>query len=126
MKTNKQAQELTCQLDTAASCNVLARRDYEKLGKPKLDSSSTTLTMYDGRERKSLEVCQLVIDDCEGKSWRLKFEVLETDKLTLLSFLKLQLLSYERESVSVVEATNTRAAAGRLSRCLQWSGNPTW
>ena len=107
VKTNKQAQELTCQLDTAASCNVLARRDYEKLGKPKLDSSSTTLTMYDGRERKSLGVCQLVIDDCDGKSRRLKFEVLETEKLTLLSLetcLKLRLLSYERESVSVVEA----------------------
>jgi len=27
VNTNKQARELTCQIDTAASCNVLARRD---------------------------------------------------------------------------------------------------
>ena len=39
VKTNKQARELICQLDTAASCNVLARRDYEKLDKPKLHNT---------------------------------------------------------------------------------------
>jgi len=106
VKTNKQARELTCQLDSATSCNVLARRDYEKLDKPKLHNSNTTLTMYDGRQRKSLGVCQLEIEDRLGKSRSLKFEELETEKLTLLSLetcLKLNLLSYERESVSVVE-----------------------
>ena len=62
--------------------------------------------MYDGRDRKSLGVCQLHIEDREGKSRSLKFELLETEKLTLLSLetcLKLNLLSYERESISVVE-----------------------
>ncbi|KAL5510796.1 hypothetical protein EMCRGX_G006398 [Ephydatia muelleri] len=40
--------KLVCQLDSAASCNVLAYRDYQNLGKPRLERSCTTLTMYDG------------------------------------------------------------------------------
>ena len=45
-----------CQLDTAATCNVLSWRDYVVLGKPALENSGTTLVivMYDGSVRKSL------------------------------------------------------------------------
>ena len=37
--------ELRCQLDTAASCNVLSVSDYEKLGSPTMMPSSRTLTI---------------------------------------------------------------------------------
>lgn len=38
---------LQCQLDTAASCNVLSLKDHRKLGEPPQEKSVTTLTMYD-------------------------------------------------------------------------------
>ncbi|KAL5515944.1 hypothetical protein EMCRGX_G001194 [Ephydatia muelleri] len=40
--------EIDCQLDTAASCNVLTVADYRKLGCEPVDPSGTNLTMYDG------------------------------------------------------------------------------
>eukprot|EP00731_Ephydatia_muelleri_P034422 Em0059g7a len=45
---------IVCQLDTAASCNVLAASDYRRLGSPGLGKSQTTLTMYDGTVRRSM------------------------------------------------------------------------
>lgn len=38
--------ELTFQLDTAASCNVLSLPDYVQLGSPKLRDSGILLSMY--------------------------------------------------------------------------------
>ena len=36
-----------CQMDTAATCNVLSWRDYVVLGKPALENSVTTVVIYD-------------------------------------------------------------------------------
>ena len=99
--------ELECQLDTAASCNVMAYQDYIKLGKPSMEKSKSLLTMYDGRDRKSLGSCRLEMVDKEGQVQTLRFEVLETKQKTLLSLdtcLSLNLISYERESVCVVDS----------------------
>lgn len=71
-------QMIECQLDTAASCNVMSVRDYEKLGKPRLGISRTTLNMYDGTARKSLGVVRVDVSDRDGKPTLLEFELLET------------------------------------------------
>jgi hypothetical protein len=106
LREDQNIKALTCQIDTAASCNVMAYRDYQKLGRPELKQSNTVLTMYDGRGKKSLGTCSLEVVSKEGQEVRLKFEVLDTNKLTLLSLdtsLKLRLISYEAEEVCVVD-----------------------
>ena len=93
---------LVCKLDTAASCNVLAWRDYVKLRKPKLLGSTTRLTMYDGIVKSSLGQCRLSVKNQENKIVELEFELLKTQQHSLLSLdtcLELQLLTYETVSL---------------------------
>ena len=100
--------EIDCQLDTAASCNVLTMADYEKLGCPPVETSGTNLTMYDGSVKKSLGRYRTQVLNRQGRPTDLAFELLETKHHTLLSLdscLGLQLLSYESESVCLAEAS---------------------
>ena len=100
--------EIDCQLDTAASCNVLTVADYRKLGCPPVDPSGTNLTMYDGSVKKSLGRYRTLVVNQLGRQTELVFELLETKHHTLLSLdscLGLQLLSYESESVCLAEAS---------------------
>ena len=94
-QVKKGTKQVICQLDTAASCNVMTRMDYEKLGKPKLKKSRTRLIMYDGSINESLGQC------------RVSFQVMDSKQHTLLSLdtcINLQLLSFETESICVAEA----------------------
>ena len=72
--------ELRCQLDTAASCNVLSVSDSETLGSPTMMPSSTTLTMYDGSKVQSKGRCHLNLRE-SGQVQTLMFEVVETKTL---------------------------------------------
>ena len=104
---NGQKKTMECQLDTAASCNVMSCQDFKKLGCPCLRESHTKLTMYDGTVKSSLGKCQLQVNNRQGQDRRLIFEVLETKHCSLLSLdscLELHLLSYEEESVCLAEA----------------------
>ena len=95
-QVNGRTQTIVCQLDTAASCNVLARSDYRKLGNLPVQESGTTLTMYDGSVRKSLGRCRVQVHNRQEEVTWLEFEILETKHHTLLSLdtcLGLQLLS---------------------------------
>ena len=97
--------KLLCQLDSAASCNVLSYQDYCTIGQPKLDRSQTILTMYDGSVKKSVGRCALWVKVTQGLK-RLQFEVLNTKHHSLLSLdtcLALGLLQYNSEEVSVVQ-----------------------
>ena len=99
-------QTLECQLDTAASCNVIALRDFQTLGWPPLQKSNSKLTMYDGTVKHALGKCGLQLTNRQGLI-SLTFEALETKHHTLLSLdscLELCLLSYEVESVCLAEA----------------------
>ena len=99
--------QVVCQLDTAASCNVMTRMDYEKLGKPKLKKSHTRLIMYDGSINESLGQCRVLVINRDGKWTELSFEVMDSKQHTLLSLdtcINLQLLSFETESICVAEA----------------------
>ena len=96
VKEREREFKLVCQLDSAASCNVLAYRDY------RLERSCTTLTMYDGSVRRSMGSCLLTVRDKEGLLRRLYFEVLDTKQHSLLSLdscLNLHLLQYNVEDV---------------------------
>ena len=101
--------ELTFQLDTPASCNVLSLPDYVQLGSPKLRDSEILLSMYDGSVKRSLGQCLVVVKDREGKSRQLVFEVLKTRHHTLLSldtYLQLELISYRSERVNLVSSNS--------------------
>eukprot|EP00731_Ephydatia_muelleri_P030026 Em0021g549a len=103
----KKIQVITCQLDTAASCNVMSLTDYQLLGNLPRKQSKTTLTMYDGSVSRSLGKCMACVQNRQGKLTELEFEILETKHHTLLSLdtcLNLQLLSYEAECVCLAEA----------------------
>ena len=107
-RVNGRTQTIVCQLDTAASCNVLARSDYRKLGNL---PSGTTLTMYDGSVQKSLGRCRVQVHNQQEEVTWLEFEILDTKHHTLLSLdtcLGLQLLSYDAESVCMTEATHSQ------------------
>ena len=89
------SKQITCQLDTAATCNVLSVKDYHTLGDPPLKPSHARLTMYDGTVIRSKGRCQLEICDDKRKV-PLMFEVVETKHCSLLSLdtcLHLNLLS---------------------------------
>ena len=95
-----------CQMDTAATCNVLSWRDYLVLGKPALENSVTTLVMYDGSVRKSLGGCHLQVEVAERKVKSLYFEVMKSNHHSLLSLdtcLTLNLLSYKIGTVYAIQ-----------------------
>ncbi|KAL5479357.1 hypothetical protein EMCRGX_G022870 [Ephydatia muelleri] len=95
-----------CQMDTAATCNVLSWRDYLVLGKPALENSVTTLVMYDGSVRKSLASCHLQVEVAERKVKSLYFEVMKSNHHSLLSLdtcLTLNLLSYKIGTVYAIQ-----------------------
>ena len=98
---------ITCQLDTAASCNVMSLTDYQLLGNLPRKQSETTLTMYDGSVSRSLGKCMACVQNRQGKLTELEYEILEIIHHTLLSLdtcLNLQLLSYEVECICLAEA----------------------
>ena len=98
---------LQCQLDTAATCNVLSLKDHRTLGEPPLERSATTLTIYDGSVQRSLGRCFLQVLDPEERTQTLLFEVLKSEHHSLLSLdscLILKLLTYKLEEVSVVNS----------------------
>ena len=103
-QVEKGTKQVTCQLDTAASCNVMTKMDYEKLGKPKLKKSRTHLIMYDGSINESLGQCRVLVVNRDGKWTELLFKVMNSKQHTLLSLdtcINLQLSSFETESICV-------------------------
>ena len=44
---NGKVKKLEVQMDTAATCNMLTRRDFAKMDKPRLTESTQAVTMYD-------------------------------------------------------------------------------
>lgn len=96
---------LRCQLDTAATCNVLSVTDYRLLGSPPLRASTSNLTMYDGSQVPSKGRCSLTLREIDQREEILIFEVVKTRHATLLSLdtcLKLDLIAVS-EHVSLVE-----------------------
>ena len=105
--------ELRCQLDTAASCNVLSVSDYDKLGSPTMMPSSTTLTKYDGSKVLSKGRCHLNLRE-SGKVHILMFEVVETKNVTLMSLdtcLQLQWIAVAEEVHMVDEQAENKVEA---------------
>ena len=94
--------ELTFQLDTAASCNVMSFQDYVRLGKPKLQDSRTFLSRYDGSVKRSLGLCVVVVKDKEGKRKQLVLKTRHHTFISLDTCLQLELLSYRLEKVNLV------------------------
>ena len=77
------SKQMNCQLDTAATCNVLSVKDYHKLGNPPLKPSHARLTMYEGTVVRSKGRCQLEVCDDKRNVPR-RFEVVETKHCSLL------------------------------------------
>ena len=100
------SKQITCQLDTAATCNMLSVKDYHKLGDPPLKPIHARLTMYEGIVVRSKGRCQLEVCD-DKRNVPLMFEVVETKHCSLLSLdtcLHLNVLSVNEH----VHLVNTR------------------
>ena len=67
-------QTLECQLDTTASCNVMALQDFQMLGLPPLQKSISKLTMYDGTMKYSQGKCGLQLTNRQGEVISFTFE----------------------------------------------------
>ena len=76
--------QLRCQPDTAATCNLLSVTDYQTLGRPTMQPSTSKLTMYDGSQVLSKGQCYVQMRE-SGQEQNLMFEVVETKHATLLS-----------------------------------------
>ena len=76
------SKQITCQLDTAATCNVLSVKDYHKLGDPPLKPSHARLTMYESTVVRSKGRCQLEVCD-DKRNVPLMFEVVETKQFAI-------------------------------------------
>ncbi|KAL5510749.1 hypothetical protein EMCRGX_G006350 [Ephydatia muelleri] len=94
--------------------------DYLKLGKPRQEHSSITLTMYDGSVRRSMGKCTLQLA-AETIS-QLEFEVLDTKHHSLLSMdtcLELGVLKYNTEEVGAPTLSAPEEFQRRLQAALQ-------
>ncbi|XP_015755742.1 PREDICTED: uncharacterized protein LOC107335261 [Acropora digitifera] len=79
--------ELTCQLDTGATCNVISLRDLAVItqtGDPPLKSSKVKLRLFDGSLMKPRGVATLKTHR-NGSTAQLNFQVVETKNKPLLS-----------------------------------------
>lgn len=97
--------ELSFQLDTAATCNILSYVDYRKLEKPTMGESTATLTMYDGTEVKPMGTCKLNLHASKEHSFL--FQITPTKNMSLLSLdtcIELGLLSIN-ENVHMLDNT---------------------
>jgi hypothetical protein len=100
--------EIDFQLDTAATCNILTLRDYNKVGKPLLEKTTTKLIMYDQTRCEPEGWCYLEVMDKAGTFRNLKFMVVDTTQNSLLSgtaCLEMELI-YLTESVCLVGERN--------------------
>ena len=73
------------QLDTAATCNMLTRRDYTKMGKPKLTDTKTPVTLYDDSTVMPDGWCTMTVKDNANNTHHLNFLVMNTGQHSLLS-----------------------------------------
>ena len=88
----------------AATCNILTVADYEKIGQPTLQPTTTRLIMYDQTECKPEGWCYVEVMDKEGSYRNLRFMVVNTTQRSLLSgttCLDMELI-YLTESVCLV------------------------
>lgn len=74
------------QLDSAASCNTLTMTDYDRLGKPNLTPTNTTLTLYDQSKCIPLGWTDLMVENQSGQYTSRKFLVVDTKQHSLLSW----------------------------------------
>ena len=79
--------ELTCQLDTGATCNVMSLRDLAVItqtGDPPLKNSKVKLRLFDGSLMKPRGVATLKTHR-NGSTAQLNFQVVDTKNKPLLS-----------------------------------------
>ena len=73
------------QLDTAATCNMLTRRDYAKMGEPKMTATKTPVTLYDDSTVMPDGWCTMTVKDNSNNKHHLNFLVMNTGQHSLLS-----------------------------------------
>ena len=73
------------QLDTAATCNMLTRRDYAMIGEPKMTATKTPVTLYDHSTVMPDGWCSMTVKDNSNNKHHLNFLVMNTGQHSLLS-----------------------------------------
>ena len=80
-------EQLVCQLDTGATCNVISHRNLVQLlqnGEPPLIKSNAQLKLFDGTLMQPVGEIMLTAER-KGKRLDLKFQVVESSNKPLLS-----------------------------------------
>ena len=101
-------EQLVCQLDTGATCNVISLKDLMIVlqdGDPQLEQTRVKLRVFDGGIIKPLGHTTLVIQE-KGKQWPVKFQVVDVLSNPLLSAqtcTQLGLITVNVNPVEVIE-----------------------
>ena len=115
LKCGETTTNVEFQLDTAATCNILCKKDYNALGSPKMKRTKTKLTVYDGSTVAPKGWCNALL--MQKKVPReLKFLVVDTDQRSLLSLatcLDLNLITANEQAMLV------GAGGGEFENTLQ-------
>ncbi|XP_067933799.1 uncharacterized protein [Watersipora subatra] len=96
--------DITFQLDTGASCNILNYRDYCDLGKPTLVGSQSKLCQFDGSVTRALGGCNIQV--FERSLYVLVHKTSNHSLLSLDASLELGLISLKEEWVNLVSDEN--------------------
>lgn len=103
---NHHIHNIEFQLDTAATCNTLNLSDYDRLGKPALEPTTTKLTLYDQSKCIPLGWTHLLVQEKNGKYTNKKFLVINTNQHSLLSWptcQEMQLIHVDEQVSQVAE-----------------------
>jgi hypothetical protein len=102
--------QVKCQIDTGSSCNVMSKKNAKKItGSDAFNKTATKLRLYDGTMLKPIG--KIVIPcDYKRQSATLTFQIVETDRMPLLSAqasqqLKLITLNTKSDQVNSIETT---------------------
>ena len=66
------------QLDTAATCHMLTRRDYAMMGEPKMTATKTPVTLYDDSTVMPDGWCTMTVKDNSNTKHHLNFLVMNS------------------------------------------------
>lgn len=79
MRSSSVVENIEFQCDTGATSNILNQQDYQRMGKPPLQETKSTVTCYNGSQINPLGWCYLHTTEGD-RSTKLKFLVIDVDQ----------------------------------------------
>jgi len=111
-------EQLVCQLDTGATCNVISHRNLVQLlqnGDPPLSKSNAQLKLFDGSLMKPVGETTLTAER-RGKRLDLRFQVVESSNKPLLSAEACEQLGLLKVDIDPEESIHVLKSSSNLTR----------